>query len=48
MQKGYKAYFKLADLPKPKEMLSKSEIWRPYRTTVSLYLWAILEGPFEW
>ena len=48
MQKGYKAYFKLADLPKPKEMLSRSEIWRPYRTTVSLYLWAILEGPFEW
>ena len=48
MQKGYKAYFKLADLPKPKEMLSRSEIWKPYRTTVSLYLWAILEGPFEW
>ena len=48
MQKGYKSYFKLADLPKPKEMLSRSEIWRPYRTTVSLYLWAILEGPFEW
>ena len=48
MQKGYQAFFKLSALPKPSEMIKKSKIWIPYRTTVSLYLWAVLEGPFEW
>ena len=48
MQKGYQAFFKLSALPKPSEMIKKSELWIPYRTTVSLYLWAVLEGPFEW
>ena len=48
MQKGYQALFKLRELPKPSEMIKKSELWVPYRTTVSLYLWAVLEGPFEW
>ena len=48
IQKGYKSYFKLNDLPKPNDMIKRSEIWIPYRTTVSLYLWGVLEGPFEW
>ena len=48
MQKGYQAFFKLNALPKPGEMTKKSKLWIPYRTTVSLYLWAVLEGPFEW
>ena len=48
MQKGYQAFFKLSALPKPSEMIKKSKLWIPYRTTVSLYLWALLEGPFEW
>ena len=48
MQKGYQAFFKLRELPKPGEMIKKSKLWIPYRTTVSLYLWAVLEGPFEW
>ena len=48
MQKGYQAFFKLNALPKPGEMIKKSKRWTPYRTTVSLYLWAVLEGPFEW
>ena len=48
MQKGYQAFFKLNALPKPGEMIKKSKLWIPYRTTVSLYLWAVLEGPFEW
>ena len=48
MQKGYQSYFRLVDLPKPNEMIKQSEMWIPYRTTVSLYFWAVLEGPFEW
>ena len=48
MQKGYQVYFKLGSLPKPSVMLDHSQVWVPYRTTVSLYLWSVLEGPFEW
>ena len=48
IQKGYRSYFKLNDLPKPNDMIKRSEMWIPYRTTVSLYLWGVLEGPFEW
>ena len=48
MQKGYQVYFKLDSLPKPSVMLDHSQVWAPYRTTVSLYLWSVLEGPFEW
>ncbi len=48
MQKGYQVYFKLDSLPKPSVMLDHSQVWVPYRTTVSLYLWSVLEGPFEW
>ena len=48
MQKGYQNYFKLNELPKPASMIAMSQKWTPYRTTVSLYLWAVLEGPFEW
>jgi 3-methyladenine DNA glycosylase/8-oxoguanine DNA glycosylase len=48
IQKGYRSYFKLNDLPKPNDMIKRSEMWIPYRTTVSLYLWSVLEGPFEW
>lgn len=48
MKKGYQKYYKMEDLPTEKEMLKKAEIWRPFSTVVSLYLWHLLEGPFEW
>jgi len=48
MQKGYQIYFELDALPKASIMLDHSQVWIPYRTTVSLYLWSVLEGPFEW
>ncbi len=48
IQKGYQNYFEIDELPNPTSMIKRSEQWIPYRTTVSLYLWAVLEGPFEW
>lgn len=48
MQKGYQSYFGLNERPKPNLLMKKSEAWIPYRTTVSLYLWSVLEGPFDW
>ena len=29
-------------------MLDHSKKWIPHRTTMSLYFWRYLEGPFEW
>ena len=48
VQKGFKQYYKFEKLPEPKEILKKSMVWSPYRTLVSLYLWRLIEGPFDW
>jgi len=48
LQKGYSAFYKKKKLVDPKKMLNHSKKWIPYRTTMSLYLWRYLEGPFEW
>ena len=48
LQKGFQHYFELDDLPKENQMLEWSQKWIPHRTTVSLFFWRILEGPFEW
>ena len=48
LQKGYSAYYKKKKLSDPKIMLDHSKKWIPHRTTMSLYLWRYLEGPFEW
>jgi len=48
LKKGYQFYFNLDNLPTDEEMILRAEKWKPYRTYMSLYLWKILEGPFEW
>ena len=48
VQKGFKIYFKLKELPSAKEMLLRSELWRPYRTIMSIYCWKVVDGPFDW
>ena len=48
LQKGYSAFYKKKKLVDPKKMLNHSREWIPHRTTMSLYLWRYLEGPFEW
>ena len=48
IQKGFQLFFQLDKLPRPDQMMEKSESWKPYRTLASWYLWRIVEGPFEW
>ena len=48
VQRGFKIYFKLKELPSEKEMLLRSELWRPYRTIMSIYFWKVVDGPFDW
>jgi 3-methyladenine DNA glycosylase/8-oxoguanine DNA glycosylase len=39
IQKGYQKLKKLHALPRPKLLLMAGEIWKPYRTIASWYLW---------
>ena len=48
LQKGYSAFYKKKNLVDPKIMSNHSKKWIPHRTTMSLYLWRYMEGPFEW
>ena len=48
VQKGFKIFYSLDDLPTIELMNNKSESWKPFRTIMSLYLWYAVEGPFEW
>ena len=48
VQKGFQIFYSLDNLPTIEMMNQKSELWRPYRTIMSLYLWYAVEGPFEW
>lgn len=48
IQKGMQLFCKLDELPTMEFMLKTSQLWRPYRTLASWYLWRLVEGPFEW
>lgn len=39
VKKGFMRAYCLEEMPKPKEILSHGERWRPYRTIASWYLW---------
>jgi len=43
IRKGFAKMHKLAELPKPKELLAHGERWRPYRSVASWYLWRAAE-----
>jgi 3-methyladenine DNA glycosylase/8-oxoguanine DNA glycosylase len=43
IRKGFAKMHKLAELPKPKELLAYGERWRPYRSVACWYLWRAAE-----
>ena len=43
IRKGFAKLHKLAELPKPKELLAYGERWRPYRSVACWYLWRAAE-----
>jgi 3-methyladenine DNA glycosylase/8-oxoguanine DNA glycosylase len=47
VRKGFARVFDLDDLPAPKQILGHGEIWRPYRSVASWYLWRAGELPVE-
>lgn len=43
VRKGFALTYGRKELPKPAELLEHGEIWRPYRTIASWYLWRALD-----
>lgn len=43
IRKGYQLVYGLAELPKPKELERLGELWRPYRSVASWYLWRAVD-----
>src|SRR5271165_6875609 len=43
IRKGFAKVHKLADLPKPRDLLAYGERWRPYRSVASWYMWRAAE-----
>jgi len=43
VRKGFAKIHKLAELPKPKELLAYGERWRPHRSVACWYLWRAAE-----
>src|SRR5271169_83389 len=43
IRKGFAKMQKMAELPKPKELLAYGERWRPYRSVASWYMWRAAE-----
>ena len=48
VQKGFQIFYSLDELPTIDNMIEQSKYWSPYRSIMALYLWYIVEGPFEW
>lgn len=44
LRRSIKLNYGLEDLPSNNEMVSISNVWQPYRTVASLYLWASLDN----
>jgi DNA-3-methyladenine glycosylase II len=43
VRKGFASVFGMKELPKPRELLSYGERWRPYRSIAAWYLWRAID-----
>ena len=48
IQKGFKLFFRLNELPDEKFMVEKAKNWRPFRTIACWYLWKLVDDNFQW
>ena len=47
VRKGFALLYGLKEQPKPKELLQHGELWRPYRSVASWYMWRASELPAQ-
>jgi DNA-3-methyladenine glycosylase II len=43
VRRGFQLTYGLCELPPPKELLAYGELWRPYRSVASWYMWRAVE-----
>ena len=48
IQKGFKLFFHLNELPDENFMVEKAKNWRPFRTIACWYLWKLVDDNFQW
>lgn len=48
IQKGFKLFFRLNQLPDEKFMVEKAKNWKPFRTIACWYLWKLVDDNFQW
>ena len=48
IKKGVRILSELEELPSEEELKQISTKWSPYRTIAALYMWKLVDGPFEW
>ena len=48
IQKAIKILYDMKEMPSIKDILQKSELWKPYRTVACWYLWRIVDDEFVW
>ena len=46
VRKGFGILHGMKTIPKPKEMIARAEVWRPHRTTATLYLYRVVDAKF--
>ncbi len=44
IRKGFQQVYGHEELPKPRQIEKYGELWRPYRTIASWYLWRVVDG----
>lgn len=45
VRKGFSLVYEMKEMPTPKELTRHGELWRPYRSVASWYMWRALELP---
>ena len=48
IKKGVRILCELEELPSEEELKQISSKWSPYHTIAALYMWKLVDGPFEW
>ena len=48
IQKGFKLFFRLNELPDENFMVGKAKNWKPFRTVACWYLWKLVDDNFQW
>jgi DNA-3-methyladenine glycosylase II len=44
IRKGIQVVYDLPEMPKPAEVITRAEPWRPYRTTACHYIWGAIDA----